>query len=80
MRRRLQHWGNSLAVRIPKVLATEAELTAGTEVDVSLEDGRLVLTPVTPPSFRLDELLDAVTNENVHREIAVGERVGNEAW
>jgi antitoxin component of MazEF toxin-antitoxin module len=42
MRTRVQKWGNSLALRIPKPLATEIGLRRNSPVDVSLVDGRLV--------------------------------------
>ena len=50
MRTRVQKWGNSLALRIPKAFATEVGLQRETSVEVSLSDGKLVITPVTEPS------------------------------
>lgn len=38
-------WGNSLAVRIPQNLAKEINLTEGSEVELILEDGNLVIRP-----------------------------------
>lgn len=79
MRVPVRKWGNSLAVRIPKALAADTRLGPGTEVDVAVEGGRLVLTPVAPaPS--LDDLLARVTEENAHGEVGTGRRVGREAW
>jgi len=47
MRIRVQKWGNSLALRIPKPFAEEAQVKQGTAVDLSLADGKLVATPVS---------------------------------
>lgn len=80
MKTRVQKWGNSLAVRIPKALAVEMQLEHNTEVNVSLEDDKIVVQPVIAPQFSLDELLEAVTEENVHHEVTTGPAVGQEAW
>ena len=43
MRTRIQKWGNSLALRIPKSFAAEVKLEQGSEIEVSLVDGKLVV-------------------------------------
>jgi antitoxin MazE len=80
MRARVQKWGNSLALRIPKSFAMETALDSGAEVDLSLEDGRLVVTPRRAPVYTLSELLRNVTPENHHPEVDTGPSVGHEAW
>ena len=42
---RISKWGNSLALRIPAPFAQETGIESGTEVDLALEDGKLVITP-----------------------------------
>lgn len=79
VRARVQKWGNSLALRIPKAAADACSLENGAEVDLSLEDGRLVISP-TPPRYTLDELLAGVTPENLHGEIGPQGSMGREAW
>ena len=80
MRTRVQKWGNSLALRIPKSFATEVGLQRETTVEVSLDDGRLVVTPVTKPKPTLKQLLAKVTKENLHHEVDTGSAAGNETW
>ncbi|HEX8391338.1 MAG TPA: AbrB/MazE/SpoVT family DNA-binding domain-containing protein [Longimicrobium sp.] len=80
MRIRVQKWGNSLALRIPRSYAVETALESGSEMDLTLEDGRLVLTPLSAPVYQLQDLLDAITPENLHGEIDTGPSVGVEAW
>jgi antitoxin MazE len=41
----LKRWGNSLAVRIPANIAAEISLEEGQEVQVEVEDGRIVVRP-----------------------------------
>ena len=80
MRVRVQKWGNSLALRIPKSFATETALDSGAEVDLTLEDGRLVVTPLCEPRYSLSDLLAEVTPQNLQPEIATGSSQGAEVW
>ncbi|HEX5725852.1 MAG TPA: AbrB/MazE/SpoVT family DNA-binding domain-containing protein [Longimicrobiaceae bacterium] len=80
MRVRVQKWGNSLALRIPRSFAAETALETGTEVDLTLEDGRLVVTPLPMPGLRLEDLLAGITPENLHAEAETGPSLGAEAW
>lgn len=80
MRRRVQKWGNSLGLRIPKGLAVEAGLVPGSQVELSVEEGRLVVEPVAKASYALEELLAGITEANLHDAADLGSAVGNEVW
>ncbi len=80
MQTRIQKWGNSLALRIPKSFAQEIGLDQDATVNVSLEDGRLVVVPVAEPPLTLEQLLEQITEDNIHHEIDTGPAVGEEAW
>jgi antitoxin MazE len=66
---KIMPWGNSLALRIPKNFAIDANLEKGTQVELSLEDGQIVIKPIQQKKWTLEELLAGVTDENIHREI-----------
>jgi antitoxin MazE len=80
MRFQIQKWGNSLAVRLPKSVATQVGLSQGSEVEVSLEDNRLILTPVVSRKVRLEAILGQITEDQLHPEIETGPPAGHEAW
>ncbi|MBA3469965.1 MAG: AbrB/MazE/SpoVT family DNA-binding domain-containing protein [Herpetosiphonaceae bacterium] len=80
MQTRVQKWGNSLAVRIPKVFATEVGLADDALVEIALLDGQLVITPIVVAAPTLDQLLAGITEANIHREIAADGPVGDEVW
>lgn len=80
MKTRIQKWGNSLALRIPKSFAVETGLDQDVLVDVALVDGKLIVTPLQRSSLSLEQLLAGVTDENRHAEYHTGEAVGNEVW
>jgi antitoxin MazE len=80
MQTRIQKWGNSLAVRIPKAFVKEAHVAYGTPVNLFVDNGKIVIEPHEEPEYRLEDLLKAVTDRNLHTEIATGETVGREVW
>jgi antitoxin MazE len=80
MKTRVKKWGNSLALRIPKAFADEVGLEQDTSVDVSLMDGKMVITPANEKKPTLTELLAKVTPDNLHGEIGFGPPKGNEIW
>lgn len=73
-------WGNSLAVRIPQHIVKEIQLSEGAEVELLIIDGNLVIKPRTHRRYALEELVSAITSENLHSEVESGAAVGNEAW
>jgi antitoxin MazE len=80
MQTKIQKWGNSLAVRIPKAFVKETHVAYGTAVDLSLDDGRIVIDPHPEPEYRLADLLKGVTKGNLHAEVDTGSPVGQEVW
>jgi antitoxin MazE len=80
MQTQVSRWGNSLGLRIPRAYALEAQIEEGTQVTVTVEEGRLIVTPVRPARLSLEELLAGITPENCHRETDWGAPRGNEVW
>lgn len=80
MKTRVQKWGNSLAVRIPKCFAEEAGLRANTAVELSLVEGVLIVQPMVPQPLTLEELLRRVTDDNLPGEWPTGPASGKEVW
>ncbi len=79
MRGRVSRWGNSLAIRIPSSVREAIQLDEGSAVDLTVEDGRLLITPVVS-AYRLEDLVAGIDDGNRHAETGWGEPVGNEAW
>ena len=77
---KVQKWGNSIALRIPKAFADEMQIAAETAVEISIEDGRLVISPVGQATYALEELVAGITPDNLHDEINWGAPVGKETW
>lgn len=77
---KVQKWGNSIALRIPKAFADEMEITPESAVEIHIEEGKLIIETITQPKYTLEELLAGITPENLHAEIDWGESMGMEGW
>jgi antitoxin MazE len=49
MKTTIQKWGNSLAVKIPRVFADEIHLDESSTVDLTINSGTLVIVPAETP-------------------------------
>jgi antitoxin MazE len=76
---KIQKWGNSLGLRIPKSLAEDTGIEVGTTVDLTVRDGKLVISPARR-RYALGDLLRRVTRKNSHSEIDSGDPTGREGW
>ncbi len=77
---KIQKWGNSLALRIPKALAEEAGLEQGKPVDLQVEDGEIRIRKRRRKRYNLDEMLATVPDDYDEGEWDTGPPVGNEVW
>ena len=73
-------WGNSLGVRLPAAVARAARLTANQRVRITVEDGRVIITPQGDKALSLAERL-ARFDPAVHGgEVMATPALGREAW
>ena len=76
---KVRKWGNSLGIRIRRSLADQLNLKENSDVDITIQDKTLVITPCRK-RYTLTSLLEGITPENLHDEIDFGGREGKEAW
>ena len=75
---KVQQWGNSLGVRIPRKIANLLHLISGTEVEVTVTEQTII---IKNNYSELDKLLQDINQSNIHKEQFIEEdRQGNEAW
>ena len=79
---KVQKWGNSQGLRLPKALLQEVQIHVGDEVNVSVQKGRIIIEPVTKVRGRYDlqELVSKMPQEYHVEELDWGEPVGKEVW
>ena len=80
MRSKVQLWGNSLALRIPKYIANQIQINNGSEIDVSLEEEKIIIKPIKAKKESLEYLLSKIEKKNIHKEEDFGEPIGGEIW
>jgi antitoxin MazE len=66
MQTQIKKWGNSLALRIPKLFALDANLKINKVVDISIDKGSIIITPIDEKEYSLKKLLEGVTKNNLH--------------
>jgi len=80
MQTKIKKWGNSLALRIPKLLALDVNLKQNELVDLSINKDSIIITPIGEKEYSLEKLLKGVTKSNLHGEFNTGAPVGKENW
>ncbi len=84
MTTKIDRWGNSLAVRIPKTVLRGASFRSGTEVELKVVENGILISPTKSRSpdrkrkYRLSDLLVKCKGSNPYRNISGGEPVGRE--
>ena len=71
----VQKWGNSLGLRIPSLWAKDNNVKNGSKVEA--EKGKML---ILPQKKSLEDVMNFVTDENIHSEIETFEAVGKEEW
>jgi antitoxin MazE len=79
MKTTVKKWGNSLAIRIPKNISEDTMVAEGSNIDIMVEKGKIILSP-SKKEYSLKELLKNISNKNIHSEISTGNHVGGEIW
>jgi antitoxin MazE len=80
METKLQKWGNSLAIRLPKQVTNKLALREGSPVTVAEDHGEIVIRQAPHAKVSLRSLVSKITSKNRHAEVAWGEASGQEVW
>ncbi len=75
---KIQKWGNSLGVRIPKSIIEKVNLGENSEVEIESKNGAIIIMPAKK-KYDLDSLLNQITKDNTHKE-EYFKVEGNEVW
>lgn len=69
MASKLQKWGNSLALRIPKTYAEALKLDEGACVKIKIVKDKLIISKKKKQDIKLNDLLSGITDKNLHKEV-----------
>ena len=79
---KIQKWGNSQGLRFPKAVLEDAQIKVGDEVNVSVQDGKIIVETANKVrgAYNLKELVSRIPEDYRAKEIDWGPPVGKEEW
>ncbi len=80
MRSQLTRWGNSVALRVPKRVLEDAQLSEGDAIELTVTKPGVISLRAAQKKLTLESLLSGITKENLHGETDWGGPVGKEVW
>jgi len=81
MRASIQKWGNSQAVRLPKVILETARLKENDSVQIFAEQDKIIIKKPTDARHKtIKERLEGFNGEYVFEGWDTGEPIGKEVW
>jgi len=76
----IKRWGNSLGVRLPVAVSSEAHLHLDQKVRIVVEEGHVVIIPITDVSMTLEQRLERFDPVRHGGELMATKAVGVELW
>jgi antitoxin MazE len=80
MKGSVKKWGNSAAVSLPAEVLEAAHLQVGDDVNVHGDPGRIVIEPLGVKSYKVADLVNQITPDNLHELVDFGPPQGREVW
>ena len=79
---KIQKWGNSQGVRLSKELLSCADIDIGDSVDVAVQQGVIVISPIrrVRGGHDLRDLVNRIPKDYRPEELDWGPPVGREVW
>jgi antitoxin MazE len=79
---KVQKWGNSQGLRVPKSILDEVQIGVGDEVKIVVRRGRIIVEPVSKVRGKHDlkKLVSKIPRNYRAAEIDWGQPQGKEAW
>lgn len=79
MTTKVQKWGNSYAVRLPKAMVDSLAIEKNSKVEITLRDNSIFIRPAEK-KVTLKDLISKITKKNRHSAIDWGNTKGKEIW
>ena len=74
----IKKWGNSLGIRIPSIIARELSLQEGSFVNINEKGKHIIIKPIQKNN--LSEMINGITEQNMHDEVESTGPIGKELW
>ncbi|MCH7681455.1 AbrB/MazE/SpoVT family DNA-binding domain-containing protein [candidate division KSB1 bacterium] len=79
---KVQKWGNSQGIRIPKNLLENSHINVGEEVDITVQEGKIIVESTNKIRGRYDirDLVSQMPKDYKPKEENWGAPMGREIW
>lgn len=77
---KVQRWGNSQGLRLPKHILESADISVGDNVEIVSQEGQIIIKKVAKRKFNLAEMVSRMPRNYKVREESFGKPMGKEAW
>ena len=79
MTTKLQKWGNSQGIRIPKVILNEVKWDKNENIIIRVDNGKLIIEKANKKR-NIKEIFEGYEEDYIPEEIDWGKKEGNEIW
>jgi len=80
MTSKVQKWGNSQGLRLPKQVLDLADIAVGEDVEIVVGERQILIKKVRRPKFDLAEMVARIPKGYKPKEVDFGPAVGKEEW
>ena len=79
---KVQKWGNSQGIRIPKNLLENSHINVGEEVDITVQEGKIIVesTNKIRGRYKIRDLVSKMPKDYEPKEENWGAPMGREIW
>jgi antitoxin MazE len=77
---KVQKWGNSQGLRLPRQILALADIEVGDDVEIIVGEHQIVVKKVGRPKYDLAELVRRIPKGYKAKEVSIGPPVGKEEW
>ena len=77
---KVQKWGNSQGIRLPKHILEDAHIAPGDAVEIAAQNGQIVVKAAVRGKYSLKELVAEMPKDYHPREESWGKPIGKEEW
>ena len=80
MEARLQKWGNSAGIRIPKSILNSLNIKINDILDIEQNDEKIIISISKKKKISLEERFKNYNGKNLSKDFSWDERKGKETW
>ena len=79
---KIQKWGNSQGIRVPKSLLDKCQIAIGEELEILVNNGEIIIKPCSKirGKYDLRDLVNKIPEDYETKEEDWGKPQGKEAW